>query len=554
MNAEDDLSKQLMKALELDREARFDEAAALCDGILDARPEQPHVLCLLGRIRRRQGRYDEAAALLERARERSPGLPQVLAEGGFLALSRNDPRTAIQCFSALLSLKPGVADHHFNLACALDMAGMFGEAARHLHRALALHPSRPQEVLARLGSALLMVGRQDAAAERFDAALELEPDDPSALYGLGMVRSARGDFEAAGELFRRAVSLDPELVDAWQQLAVIRRYESEDDADLKSMRSVLESGDCTPIVREKLNFALGKIHDDLGDYESAYGHYAEANRLKHARVPRFDREIHRALVDRIIATFTSELFAERAHGGSSSRTPLPIFGMPRSGTTLVEQILSSHSRVDAGGEKIHFERLSQSFGADWPQTVRDWDEAQLARVAEGYLSVLGQDAGDVERVTDKMPVNFMHAGLIHLLFPRAPLIHCRRDAVDTCLSIFFLDFGIANFYANDLNDIAFYYEKYTRLIEHWRTVLPESMFEVDYAALVADHERAARDMIAFCGLEWEENCLDFAKNERAVATPSRWQVRQPIYTRSLNRRDNYAPYIRALTAALERGV
>ncbi|MGH8496475.1 MAG: sulfotransferase [Gammaproteobacteria bacterium] len=551
MATEESLKARLIEAVTLDDQGRFGEAVTVCEEILAALPEQPHVLALLGRIRRRQNRFEEAAALLARAQARAPKLSQVIAELGYLALSRNDARAAVQHFSTLVTQKPGVADTHYNLACALEMAGMFGEAIAHLDRALKLNPSNPHEVHTRLGSALLMTGRQDAAAERFEAALALNPDDVSALYGMGMVRSACGDFEAAGELFRRALAADPDLVDACQQLAVIRRFEAEDDPDLKMMRGLLERPECSPLVREKLHFALGKVHDDLGDYHRAFGHYAEANRLKGARMPRFDREAHRALVDRIIDTFTPAFFARRAKLGSQSKVPLPIFGMPRSGTTLVEQILSSHSRIAGGGEHIHFERLSQSFGDRWPQVVPDWDAERIDRAVGEYLHVLGRHADRAERITDKMPVNFMHVGLIHFLFPRATLVHCHRDAIDTCLSIYFLDFGIANYYANNLEDIAFYYNEYARLMKYWRAVLPDAIYEVDYAALVAGQERVTREMIAFCGLEWEDACLEFARNERSVATPSRWQVRQPIYARSLGRRDNYAPWIGKLTAALD---
>lgn len=551
VTADEDLQARLIEAVTLDGRERFDEAAAICEAILARRPEQPHVLCLLARVRRRQNRFEDAALLLERARVRAPKLPQVVAELGFLALSRSDARAAIRHFSALLALRPGVADTHFNLACGLEMAGMFGEAAAHLERALRLNPSRPHEVFARLGSALLMIGRQHAAAERFEAALELEPNDASALYGMGMVRSARGEFESAGELFRRALAIDSDLVDACQQLAVIRRFETGDDPDLLMMRGLLERPECSPLVREKLHFALGKVHDDLGDYDRAFAHYAEANSLKRARMPRFDREAHRALVDRVVATFTPAFFAKRVDLGSQSNVPLLIFGMPRSGTTLVEQVLSNHSSVGGGGEHIHFERLSQSFGFEWPQVVRDWDARAVNHAADEYLGVLQRVAEGAERITDKMPANFMHAGLIHLLFPHAALIHCRRDPVDTCLSIFFLDFGIANYYANDFEDIAFYYNEYARLLEHWRTVLAGTMFDVDYAVMVAEQERVTREMVAFCGLAWEDACLDFASNERAVPTPSRWQVRQPIYSRSLGRSANYAPYIQALIAALD---
>lgn len=546
----DELRDRMKRALELDRADRHDDAAAMCGELLAARPAQPHVLCLLGRIRRRQGRFEEAAECLGRAHSIAPGLSQARAELGFLALSRSDARAAVEHFSALVALKPGVADAHFNLACALEMGGLFRESVAHLERALALNPSAPQEILARLGAARLMMSEEAKAAAHFEAALELDASHAPALYGMGMVCSGRGEFEQAGELFRRAIAADPDSVDAYQQLAVIRRFETEDDADLAMLRAHFEHPGRSPLAREKLGFALGKVYDDLGDYAQAFRFYADANALKRARVPQFDRAGHRALVDRIIDTFSSEFFAERGGLGSPSRTPVLIFGMPRSGTTLAEQILSSHSRVAAAGEQIHFERLSQSFGITWPQVVRDWDAERVQRTAATYLDLLARQAQPGDRITDKMPANFLHAGLVHLLFPDAALLHCRRDPVDTCLSIFFLDFGIGNFYANDLEDIAYYYREYDRLMGHWRAVLGDAIWEMDYSELVTEQERVTREMVAFCGLEWEDGCLEFAGNQRAVVTPSRWQVRQPIYTDSLGRGGKYAPYLGALEAAL----
>jgi len=544
----DEARDRMRSALELDRAGRLDEAAAICGELLAARPGQPHALCLLGRVRRRQGRLDEAQASLSQAHSLAPGLNQVRAELGFLALSRNDARAAIEHFSALVAHKPDDADAHYNLACALEMAGLFRESADHLERALALHPAAPHEILARLGAARLMMSEEPQAAAHFDAALALDAAHAPALYGMGMVHSGRGEFEQAGEMFRRAIAADPDFVDAYQQLAVIRRFEAADDPDLALLRARFERADPSGIAREKLAFALGKACDDLGDYEQAFSLYTEANTLKRARVPGFDRAAHRALVDRTIDIFSAEFFAQRAGRGSPSRTPVLIFGMPRSGTTLVEQMLSSHSRVAAAGEQIHFERLSRSFGDRWPDAVRDWDTERIQQTARTYLELLDRQAQARDRITDKMPANFLHAGLVHLLFPEAALLHCRRDPVDTCLSIYFLDFGIGNFYANDLDDIAFYYREYERLMRHWRTVL--TFLDIDYAALVTEPERVMREAVAFCGLEWEEGCLEFAGNRRAVATPSRWQVRQPIYTHSLGRRDSYAPYIGALEAAL----
>ncbi|HUG79568.1 MAG TPA: sulfotransferase [Burkholderiales bacterium] len=546
----DEAGNKMRRALELDHAGNLDEAAALCGELLAARPGQPHALCLLGRVRRRQGRLDDAASSLEAARAAAPQMPQLLAELGFLALTRNEPAAAVAHFSALLGQKPATADAHFNLGCALDRAGRHADAALRFEAALELQPADRHEVLARLGGSLLMAGREEAAAARFDEALAIEPACAPAMHGLGMVRGARGEFEAAAALFRQALAADPDFVEVYQQLAEIRRFEDPADPDLVAMRRLLGEPGRSPLAREKLSFALGKASDDLGDYAAAFAHFAEANRLKRERVGGFDRAAHAALIERTIETFSADFFPPRAEFGVPDRTPLPVFGMPRSGTTLVEQILSCHSRVAAGGEQSWLDRLNRSLGAERPRAVLDWGPGEAQRIAGEYLGLLARLGGGSERVTDKMPGNFLHAGLIHLLFPRAALVHCRRDPVDTCLSIFFQDFGTGNLYANDLEDIASFYRAYERLMQHWRAVLPGAIFDVDYAALVRERERVTRELLAFCGLDWEDACLEFDTSERVVATLSRWQVRQPVYADSVGRRDRYAPYIGALEAAL----
>ncbi len=299
--------------------------------------------------------------------------------------------------------------------------------------------------------------------------------------------------------------------------------------------------------RATLHYALGKALDDIGDYAAAIRHFDQANSIcaKRLRLARrtINRKQHAANVDRLISHFTREFFQRHAEVGSVTELPILIVGMIRSGTTLTEQILSSHPSIGAAGElRFWGDRGTligdASAGLLEPPAVR--------RLAEDYVALLQGLAPGVVRVIDKMPTNFLLLGLIHLVLPRARIIHCRRDPVDTCLSIYATPYQNLPDFAHDKANIVFYYQQYLRLMAHWRAVLPaESMLEVDYEELIADREATSRRVVAFCGLPWDDACLRHESNARSIRTPSQWQARQPIYRRSVARWRHYEPWLGA---------
>jgi hypothetical protein len=297
-----------------------------------------------------------------------------------------------------------------------------------------------------------------------------------------------------------------------------------------------------------LHFALGKAYDDLGQYDCAIQHFDAGNRLKHRTNGSYTPAGHAAGVDRQIATFTDDFFARNAALGSDCQMPILVVGMPRSGTTLVEQILSSHPHVSAGGELGFWGELAVSFAMSPAGRI---DPAWAATTAREYQALLSGISLTARRVTDKLPHNFLHIPMIHSVFPRARVIHCRRHPIDTCLPIYFENFARRMEFAYDRSDLFAFYRQYQRLMAHWRSVLStECFFEIQYEELVANREPWTRKMIAFCGLEWGDACLHSQRNPRPVRTASVWQARQPVYLTSVARWRRYEPWLGPLRELL----
>jgi len=309
------------------------------------------------------------------------------------------------------------------------------------------------------------------------------------------------------------------------------------------------------VQRLRVHLAIGKAAEDLGDYALAMQHFDAADEVRRGTV-RFDSAAFSTEVDRQIARCTPEWIARAPELGSSDATPVLIIGMPRSGTTLVEQIVSMHPEVGAGAE-LHFWNQR---GAEWHRSDAAGNETAfvvsefLAKAAADYLGVLRAIAPKAARVTDKMPFNFLWAGLIHMAFPRSVIIHCRRAAIDTALSVHQTHFRPGLAFPTGGAELVAYFRDYQRLIDHWRSVLPADRFvEVDYEDLTRAPEPVVRRIIAACGLAWDDACLRPECNPRAVNTPSKWQARQPIYRTSIARWRRYEPWLGPLRALVDDG-
>jgi tetratricopeptide (TPR) repeat protein len=368
-----------------------------------------------------------------------------------------------------------------------------------------------------------------------------------------------GRRQKAVDQFREALRHDPTCSQALAAVAFHGLY-SLTEVEVNRIRTLLADPQLAPDDRARLHFGLAHICDRAKAYDEAFAHFRQANALRRRASQEagkaFDAEKHRARVDRIIATCDAAYFRRVGGLGRDTERPVFIVGMPRSGTTLVEQILSSHPDVFGAGELKDISRLSKRVpsrpgAADrYPDSLARLDEAAASTLADQYLQHIDKLAGTATRVIDKMPNNYLHLGLIAALFPRARVIHCRRDPMDVCFSCYVQDFQD---WTSDQGDLARYYWEYERLMKHWRLVLPLPVLEVVYEELVEDSEAIIRELVSFCGLDWDHRCLAHHENPRAVRTPSLLQVRQPVYKSSVGRWRHYAAHLQPLLEALGRG-
>ena len=521
---------------------------------LAVRPDWAEAHVNLGNALRQLGKLDEAVPMLRRALQLQTGSAEAHNNLGNALGDQGKLDEAIACYRRALELRPGYANAHYNLANALSQQGKLDEAVACYRRALELQPDFT-EAHNNLGNALKDQGRPDEAAACYRLALRLAPDRADLHRNLGHAYRDLGQFDDAKREYSAALRLNPGDVKIHYSLSLIQRFRPEDQSTVEELEAAAARNNLPALERRQLHFTLGKAYDDLGQYDRAFSHYHEANEL--AR-PDFDRQQFVRLVERMEAWFPKSRFAAGAGGDSGSPSQLPVFivGMPRSGTTLVEQIIASHPQVYGCGEladtdlmanELWGSRIAEPLVSSPPPGLQP---QRLAQLAEAYLQRRRAVCGDALRTTSKMPTNFFHLGLIALLFPKARVIHCRRDPLDTCLSCYFSDFKKSAPYHYRLEDLGFYYRLYLRLMDHWRAALPLAMLEVQYEELVGRPEELSRRMIDFCGLAWDDRCLRYYESRRPVQTSSVWQVRQPIYTTSIERWKHYIQHLEPLLRAL----
>ncbi len=517
-------------------------------------PEHAALLHHLGLTCQQLGDLDAAAKYLRRSVKADPSDPVVSNNLGNVLTARSELDDAVDAYEKSVALKPDYVNALYNLAKALVRLGRFDQAIEAYRRVLSFAPG-DLEARNELGAALMDAGRYDEAGASFRDALAVDPNHAESHNNLGVFLIHKGDLETARRCFGEALSCDPGYARAYENLARSRRFGSEDDAMVEQLEGLLERNQTPPEDRMLCHFALGKIYDDRQQHEPAFRHYLAGNRIKRQSV-NFDPQQHVGWVDRVVDTFSPGLFEAKAGYGSDSELPVFVIGMIRSGTTLVEQIVSSHPAVSGAGELLYIsdiaQALPQSVGSReaYPACIPHLTKGTAAELAESYLAKLRRKHSDALRITDKLPTNFLFLGLIALLLPKARVIHCLRDPMDVGVSIFFQRFAQGHDYAYDLSDIAAYTVQYVRLMEHWKSVLPMPIHEVRYESLVNDQEQESRKLIDFCGLEWDEACLQFERSERVVSTASNWQVRQPVYHRSVQRWRHYEPFLGPLRDAL----
>jgi tetratricopeptide (TPR) repeat protein len=538
-------------------------AEQACLQVLQTEPRHVQALRILGGVCHQFGRHAEAIAYFERATSIDSANPDLYNNLGVAYAAAGKLEKGMAHLREALRRKPDHADAHNNLGAALADKCRFAEAIGHYRQALQLKPDRAK-THNNLANSLVEEGRLQEAEHHYGEAARLQPDYAETYCTRAKVLIELGRLAEATACCHEALRLDPDCVRAYINLGAmaaqghyrfaddqVRRMESIATAD--DLGRVRNDGRCLSIeAASSLHFTLAALYDLKNEYDRAFSHYRQANDFK-AQVFReknrdFDRESHRRYVHAIIDVCDRRFFERVRSFGLATEVPVFIVGMPRSGSTLVEQILSSHPQVVAAGERRELSQMLTDRGP-YPAHLSLLDQTTARALGEEYLSCLSRIGPEAGRVVDKQLHNYLHLGSICALFPKARIIHCRRNVMDLCLSCYFQDFAWVN-YATSLEDLGFYYRQYERLMRHWREVLPMSVYEVDYEELVRDQERVSRELIAYCGLDWSDRCFAFHENRRAVQTASRLQVRRPMYASSIARWKRYESHLAPLQQAL----
>ncbi len=571
---------------------RVEQASASLTDACRREPCDAEAWFLLGAVHGQAGKIPEAIDCARHAIALRPDYPDAYYNLGQAYTHQGKYEDAITSYRQAIRYRPDFAEAGNHLAYALLQSGQPAEALSWLQRVLQERPDYAQ-AHNNLGIARLDIGREHAAADSFRMALRLQPDFLSAHRNLArtlthqghpegalelcdkILRSDPGDLETraikaeafdrlgcyseAYELFRPLLESRAQHSGAAMAFARFAHHVDRLDEATNWLETILAAE--TPGRQElaQVHFALGRLHDRRQAFDQAFFHFQRGNEIKRASLPPCAPGQWRREIDAIISAFDANSLAQLPHATNRSAVPVFIVGMPRSGTSLVEQILASHPAVYGGGERTEIadlvDRLPRYVRPErpYPECIAHLGAEHLQELARDELARLLRLAPNAQRITDKMPNNFLCLGLIQLLFPGARIIHCVRDPRDTCLSCYFQLFSGRHPYAYDLEQLGVYYLEYRRLMTHWHRVLDLPILELRYEDLVEHPEYTSRSLIEFCDLPWKECCLRFHESKRVVSTISYDQVRHPIYRGSLERWRNYEEYLSPLFRALDPG-
>lgn len=599
----------------------FDEAEVCSRHVIAIRPDVPLAHYNLGIALHRQGKTDDAIESFREALRIKPDFAEAHNELGVALQSKGQPNAALEHYQKAIALNPAYPEAHYNAGVVLralnrpeeaitsflqavrlrpyhaeahsQLGALFAslkrqdEAIDHYRRAIEIKPDNV-EVLNDLACALLnrIASLEDfAEAEKcYRQALQYRDDLPAIYMNLSVLLRDTGRHDEAMVYLRRAQELSPRNADVLASMALTHEYKGEFETGYALIKPFIENGTDNGnvalayaklarhlnqraeavallervkepgILARGIHFNAGKLYDEMKEYDKAFAHFQQAHALGTSS---HDVKQNELRFDRLISVFSRENLERWPRASNRSRLPVFIVGMPRSGTSLVEQIVASHPDVYGAGELAEVHHMTFTLpdivgkGVPYPQCVAELQQDRLDEMAQRHLDRLREFSPTASRVTDKMPHNFLSLGLLDMLFPETRIIHCMRDPIDTCLSIYFLPFNAnSHAYAENMAHLGDYYRQYLRLMAHWRSVLRVPMLDVQYEDLVANQEEVSRKMVEFCGLEWDECCLRFYEAKRTVATHSYDQVRRPLYKKSVARWKKYEQHLGPLITAL----
>lgn len=522
--------------------------------VLAIAPDYLETINNLGAVLTELEHPEEALTELLKVIRARPGYADAHCNIGNAFLLLEDFDKALAAFNQTLALMPDNPAALLGLARTYKEKDALDEARAAVEQALALAPEKA-EAYSLSGDIYTRIETYEEAEAAYRQALALDENGLGAHLGMGQLQMELGQLDAAQASYRRAMEIDPEEVAPHVFMAQARKIKPGDDT-LTRLEAEAEHIDTLPPTRAlSLHFALGKAYDDLKEYDRAFPHFAAGCRIKRAHI-QYDAGIQDQVTQNIRDFFSQETLARLRGAGDPSDLPIFVLGMPRSGTTLTETIIASHPDVHGAGELRDLLALANQpkegmASEGYPLSMHGLTQDDLTRMGARYVAGLRQRSATARHITDKMPANFLAVGLIHLMLPNAKIIHVKRNAADICLSGFTKLFNNSQYHTYDLAEMGRYYVNYAKVMEHWRSVLPEDAFlEVQYEELVTDKEAQTRRLIAFCGLKWNDACLESHKTERSVKTASITQVRQPVYTSSIERWRRYEKHLHPLFEAL----
>jgi tetratricopeptide (TPR) repeat protein len=551
------------KALELIQEGRalfdagrFGQAAALAESALGNFPDDQAARELLADAAFHQGDFPKVVATMRPLLQQTPNNPVYHNKIAVAYALQSDFKAAAVHLREALQLKPDHLPACLDLCKVSTELGKFTDAIQAGLQAVRLAPHNPKSH-ERLALAYEVYGFYDKAREHYEIAAKLAPNDGLRQYACGQSFQGTGDKEAALRYLEKAIDLLPRYAPAYHARARMNRYETPDHEDFSKIKSLLKDPELADNFHALLLFTLGKMYEDCGLYEQAFDQFTEANRIENRKY-HYRPEAYRDLVTRLIESCPTEIFSTTPGPGHPSQVPLFIVGMPRSGTTLVEQILACHPAVFGAGELPWFIKCAYDLpgivqpSRPYPECIADLDQGKAQTLGQDYLDYLISlaDSKNYTYIINKWPNNYERIGLIARIFPNARFIHCKRDPLDNLISQYTLFFPNAAEYSYDLFNLGAHHTQYERLMRHWNHVLTGRIFNIQYEELVADQEAWSRKLLEFLELPWDPACLSFHKSDRVVRTYSDAQVRKPMYSSSIGRWKNYEQFLEPLRRGL----
>ena len=579
----DELFRQ---AVSLHHAEKYTDAIEVYHKILHLQPNHATVLYHLGLISAQTGHYNDAVNLFRRAIAIDANQPSFYYNLGKVLRILDKPNDAISCFHKVIEINPDFHDIHLHLAKALNDTRNLDDSIRHYRIFLSRYPDNADALINfgvtlrehgnldasidnikkgleiipessegfnNLGNSFLEKGDNEDAITAFRKAISIDPNNVIAIYNLGITFQRLGNKPDAIDAFRRVLALQPDNVIAYRQLAISKTF-TELDNDIQSMQVLLNKEGMSQSEKMILYFALGKAFENLKEYEKSFDYILTANKIRRSELS-YDLDVDRKFINSLIDIFDQDFFNNRLSYGNDSDMPIFIVGMPRSGTTLIEQILANHPLIHGAGEindikNILLNENKKISANNFPGNAPQLEQHEVNGLADIYLARIRKLAAGHKRVTNKMPSNFLFIGMIRIMFPKAIIIHCTRNPADTCLSCFQNYFPNSQEFSYELTELGKYYNLYKKLMTHWHSVLPGYIYDINYEDLIADQKYWTRCLLQFCHLPWDDACLSFHDSTRPVKTLSIDQVRQPIYRSSINKWTHYKNQLAPLLAEL----